>query len=101
MLAEAFSVGSFMIPGFVILVLLAAFLIAKAMANRYQRIPPNQVAIIYGRGTKTVGEGQIQGCKVVSGGGVLVWPIFRPSTSCRRLCLIWPSTKPTSPTRKT
>jgi len=61
----------------VLLLLVALVLIIKVMASRYQKIPPNQVAIVYGRGTSVTGAGQLQGCKVVSGGGVLVWPIFQ------------------------
>ena len=70
-------VGQYLIPGLIILFFFAVIIILKVMVGRYQKIPPNKVAIIYGRGTKVSGEGQIQGCKVVSGGGVLVWPVFQ------------------------
>jgi flotillin len=71
------SFGSLLVIGLVVLFLLALFLIIKVMVSRYQKIPPNKVAIIYGRGTSVTGAGQLQGCKVVSGGGVLVWPVFQ------------------------
>jgi flotillin len=71
------SVGQFMIPGLVIFIFIAFLLAVKVMVSRYQKIPPNKVAIIYGRGTNVAGAGQIQGCKVVSGGGVLVWPVVQ------------------------
>jgi len=73
----SFELSSLLIPGLVLLLLVALVLIIKVMASRYQKIPPNQVAIVYGRGTSVTGAGQLQGCKVVSGGGVLVWPIFQ------------------------
>ena len=74
---ESFSVASLLIPGLVILFVLALVLIIRVMVSRDQKIPPNKVAIIYGRGTSVTGGGQLQGCKVVSGGGVLVWPVFQ------------------------
>jgi flotillin len=74
-----FSLGQYLIPGLVLLLFFAILLIIKVMVSRYRKIPPNKVAIIYGRGTKVAGPagGQIQGCKVVSGGGVLVWPVVQ------------------------
>jgi len=71
------NVGSLLIPGLVLLFLVAVILIVKVLVSRYQKIPPNKVAIVYGRGTSVTGAGQLQGCKVVSGGGVLVWPVFQ------------------------
>lgn len=74
----AHGIGSFFIPILIIVLVIAILLGIKALASRYQKIPPNKVAIIYGKGAKaTAGQGQISGCKVVSGGGVLVWPIIQ------------------------
>ena len=78
-----FSFGQLLIPGLLIFLFLAVMLMLKVFLNRYQKIPPNQVAVIYGKGTKIAATaeggaaGQIQGCKVVSGGGVFVWPVFQ------------------------
>jgi len=72
------ALGQYLIPGLVVLFFLTLLLMVKVMVSRYRKIPPNKVAIIYGRGTAVAGDvGKIQGCKVVSGGGVLVWPIFQ------------------------
>ena len=77
MFAEAFGTGQLMIVAGVLFVFLSFVFILRVLVSRYQKIPPNKVAIIYGRGTSVTGTGQLQGCKVVSGGGVLVWPIFQ------------------------
>jgi flotillin len=72
------SLGGFLIPALMIMFFFAFIFMIKALASRYQKIPPNKVAIIYGKGAKaTAGQGQISGCKVVSGGGVLVWPVIQ------------------------
>ncbi|MFA5878266.1 MAG: SPFH domain-containing protein [Candidatus Staskawiczbacteria bacterium] len=73
----AHTLGQYLIPILVILFFIAVIIMLRVMVSRYQKIPPNKVAIIFGRGTKVGGEGQIQGCKVVSGGGVFVWPVFQ------------------------
>lgn len=74
----AHGIGSLFTPVLIIVLVIAILLGIKALASRYQKIPPNKVAIIYGKGAKaTAGQGQISGCKVVSGGGVLVWPIIQ------------------------
>lgn len=72
------SLGGFLIPALMIMFFFAFVFMIKALASRYQKIPPNKVAIIYGKGAKaSAGQGQISGCKVVSGGGVLVWPVIQ------------------------
>ena len=70
--------GQLLIPGLVLLLVGSLMLIARVLITRYQKIPPNKVAIIYGRGTRTSGQaGAVKGCKVVSGGGVMVWPVVQ------------------------
>ena len=72
------SLGGLLVPALVIIFFIAFLYAIKALASRYQKIPPNKVAIIYGKGAKaSAGQGQISGCKVVSGGGVLVWPVIQ------------------------
>lgn len=73
-----FSLGSMMIPGLVIFIFIGFMLTVKVMMSRYRKIPPNKVAIVFGRKAKLASsDGKtISGCRVVSGGGVLVWPVI-------------------------
>jgi uncharacterized membrane protein YqiK len=70
--------GNLLMPGLVILVVLAFLLVIRAMATRYKKIPPNTVGIFYGRKykyTDSEGKTQIRGFRIVAGGGSLLWPI--------------------------
>ncbi len=46
------------------------------LAHNYHTVPPNKVAIVFGRTRKSSTEGaQKRGYRVVAGGGFLIWPI--------------------------
>jgi len=63
-----------------VLVIVMAFLfITKIVANLYVKVPPNRVAIFYGR-KRTSAEGVSVGFKVVTGGAKLRWPILENVT---------------------
>jgi flotillin len=61
-----------------ILLLLAAFVVfvvfLTAIRN-YIKVPPNKVAVFYGRKHKTV-DGHLVGFRLITGGAALRWPIF-------------------------
>lgn len=61
-------------PIIVIVVLIISFVLLGllwALAKRYQKVPPNEVLVVYGRKTK---EGR--GYRVVAGGAAFIMPVF-------------------------
>ena len=67
--------GMAMVPYYVggALVLLIAIL--GTAARYYTRVPPNQVAIVFGRRVRDT-EGRYAGFRLVQGGGFMNWPII-------------------------
>lgn len=66
--------------GLLVLVgLIVLYVILRKAASFYHRVPPNQVMVIYGRG-KTIftedGKVARSGVRLVTGGGVIVWPLL-------------------------
>lgn len=70
--------GSYFIPGMILLVAIAFVIVVRVMASRWKKIAPNQVGIFYGRKYKFIdneGKTRYAGFRVVAGGGSLLWPI--------------------------
>jgi flotillin len=70
--------GSLLVPLLVILVVLAFLFIGKAVAGRYIKVPPNAVAVFFGRKyTYEASDGTIQkrGFHILTGGGKVLLPI--------------------------
>src|SRR6476620_9918892 len=68
-----------LIPFMVILAALAFIFIIRAMASRYIKVPPNSVAVFYGRKyeyTGADGVAQTRGFHILTGGGKILLPIF-------------------------
>ncbi|HEY6226108.1 MAG TPA: SPFH domain-containing protein, partial [Verrucomicrobiae bacterium] len=62
-----------------ILVVLGFVFLVKALSSRYIKVPPNAVAVFFGRKYKyraEDGSWQERGFLVLTGGGKVLWPIF-------------------------
>jgi len=74
----AVSFGTFMIPVLVIAVLLCLVFVGMAVASRYIKVPPNAIAVFYGRQYKYKtpdGTAGSRGFHIMTGGGRIVLPI--------------------------
>jgi flotillin len=69
------QLGSLFIPFMVVVIVLALLLVMRIISNNYVKVPPNKVAIFYGRKRKT-GEGKEIGFKVVAGGSKIKLPLL-------------------------
>lgn len=58
--------------GGVVILIIAVMAIA---ASYYVRVPPNQVAVVFGRRSRDT-EGNLTGFRLVQGGGFINWPII-------------------------
>jgi len=71
--------GSLLVPVLVVIVVIAFIALLKIIANNYIKVPPNRVAIFYGR--KHVGaDGKTIGFRVVRGGAKFRFPIVESVT---------------------
>jgi uncharacterized membrane protein YqiK len=67
-----------LIPFMVILAALAFIFIVRALASRYIKVPPNAVAVFYGRKYKYIGSdgsSQSRGFQILTGGGKILFPV--------------------------
>src|SRR6476620_9072990 len=67
-----------LIPFMVILAALAFIFIVRALASRYIKVPPNAVAVLYGRKYKYTGadgSAQSRGFQILTGGGKILFPV--------------------------
>ncbi|MDB6038757.1 MAG: hypothetical protein JWM99_2598 [Verrucomicrobiales bacterium] len=74
----AIDLGRMLVPFMFILVALAFVFIARAMAARYIKVPPNAVAVFYGRKYKynaPDGTAQTRGFYILTGGGKILFPV--------------------------
>ena len=72
------SLGSFLIPGLIIGVVLGLVFVAMAVASRYIKVSPNEIAVFSGRTYKyTLPDGSVgkRGFTIVTGGGRILMPI--------------------------
>jgi len=67
--------GEYFIPVLVIMVVGVLLMIIKIVANLIVKVPPNRVAIFYGK-KRTTADGTVVGFKVVTGGSKIRVPIF-------------------------
>jgi flotillin len=67
-----------LIPFMVLLAALAFIFIVRALASRYIKVPPNAVAVFYGRKykyTASDGSSQSRGFHILTGGGKILFPV--------------------------
>lgn len=73
------NLGKMLIPFMVILFAFAFIFIARALSSRYIKVPPNAVAVFYGRKYKYVGPDgspQTRGFQILTGGGKILFPVI-------------------------
>lgn len=63
------GVAAFVIPISVLLIAIVGVVITRFLIKQYQRVPPNKVAVVFG---KKHGE---KGYRVITGGGFFLWPV--------------------------
>jgi flotillin len=72
------QLAKLLIPLMVILAALAFIFIVRALASRYIKVPPNAVAVFYGRKYKYIasdGSPQSRGFHILTGGGKILFPV--------------------------
>jgi len=69
------QLGSLFIPFMVVVIVFALLLILKIISRNYIKVPPNRVAIFYGRKRRTT-QGKEVGFKVVAGGSKIKLPLL-------------------------
>ncbi len=69
------QLGSLFIPFMVVVIVLALLLVMRIISNNYVKVPPNKVAIFYGRKRMT-DQGKEIGFKVVAGGSKIKLPLL-------------------------
>jgi flotillin len=57
-------------------ILLAVFMSLCTFVSNYIRVPPNKVAVIYGKGQGKRADGSRKGSRMLLGGGGFKWPIL-------------------------
>ena len=72
---QSFLSGSFLVPLMVLLIVIAFLALMKIVANNYVKVPPNKVAVFYGRKRRTK-DGQEVGYRLVTGGSKVKIPIL-------------------------
>src|SRR4051812_12918485 len=73
------NLGRVLIPFMAILLVLALIFIARAISTRYIKVPPNAVAVFYGRKYRYVGSDgspQTRGFHILTGGGKVLLPVI-------------------------
>jgi flotillin len=63
------------LPVLLILVALVVLVVFMTAVRNYIKVPPNKVAVFYGRKHKAA-DGGIMGFRLITGGASLKWPIF-------------------------
>ena len=81
-LGNLFTAGGLSVSAILFVIAILAAL--KFAANRYKKIPPNKVGVIYGTKHKVEvpqPDGSVKaetvGFRLVTGGGAIIWPIFQ------------------------
>jgi flotillin len=68
-----------LVPAFILAVILAILFVIWALTKRYKRVSPNRIGVVFGkkRGTIKTPDGRETeiGFKLITGGGVFIWPI--------------------------
>lgn len=72
---RASGLSVLLIPGVIIITILAIVIAVGLWMRNYIKVPPNQVAVISGR-KHTLQDGTVVGSRVVSGGATFKWPVL-------------------------
>ena len=67
--------GIGMLPVYIGGVVILVIAVMAIAASYYVRVPPNQVAVVFGRRSRDV-QGHLTGFRLVQGGGFINWPII-------------------------
>jgi len=67
--------GIGMLPVYIGGVVILVIAVMAIAASYYVRVPPNQVAVVFGRRSRDT-EGHLTGFRLVQGGGFINWPII-------------------------
>jgi flotillin len=71
-------IGGFLIPGIIIAAVIALLVLGMVVASRYKTVPPNAIAVFFGRKYKVRGaDGSLitRGFDIMTGGGRILLPI--------------------------
>jgi flotillin len=71
--------GAFFVPIMMVVIVVAILAMIKIVANNYIKVPPNKVAIFYGR-KRVMKDGTTIGFRVISGGAKFKMPIVESVT---------------------
>lgn len=71
--------GALFVPMMVLLIVIALFAVIRIVARNYVKVPPNKVAIFYGRKHRTK-SGAIVGFHIITGGAKVKLPILESVT---------------------
>src|SRR5512142_24627 len=66
---------SFILPVLLVLVAVVLLVVVMTAVRNYIKVPPNKVAVFYGRRRRTA-DGANVGFRLVTGGAALKWPIL-------------------------
>jgi flotillin len=69
------ALGFSLIPVLLLLTAIAVLVVVMTAVRNYIKVPPNKVAVFYGRRRRTA-EGSTVGFRLVTGGAALKWPIL-------------------------
>src|SRR5947209_20261740 len=79
LLGGLFGVGNVVGPVLIVLVGIVVLVVLKTATRNYIKVPPNRVAVFYGRKNVTP-DGRVIGFRLVTGGARLKWPIVEDVT---------------------
>jgi len=69
------ALGFSLIPVLLLLTAIAVLVVVMTAVRNYIKVPPNKVAVFYGRRRRTA-DGSTVGFRLVTGGAALKWPIL-------------------------
>jgi flotillin len=72
------ALGFSLIPVLLLLTAIAVLVVVMTAVRNYIKVPPNKVAVFYGRRRRTA-EGSTVGFRLVTGGAALKWPVLEAS----------------------
>jgi flotillin len=67
------------LPVLLLLVALVVFIVVMTAVRNYVKVPPNKVAVFYGRKHR-LPDGRVVGFRLVTGGAALKWPVIENVT---------------------
>ncbi|HEV8307729.1 MAG TPA: SPFH domain-containing protein [Methylomirabilota bacterium] len=78
-LSSLFGLGGTLGPVLIVLIALVVLIVLMTATRNYIKVPPNKVAVFYGRKHRTP-DGRTIGFRLVTGGARLRWPILEAVT---------------------